>query len=95
MGHDRYPLYPHMIHGEDDVEKYVSEFYSIGRYKRAYTHIIISIIDQNQWLDSEFEQSGPPPIRRSIARPKKLRRKTIDELPNGGARVSRAGVSNH
>lgn len=41
------------------------------------------IPNQSQWTTSEFEKLRPPPIRRSVGRPKKLRRKIIDELLDG------------
>lgn len=43
-----------VIHREDDVENYVSEFYSVKRYKRAYRHRIIPFLNQSQW-PSEFK----------------------------------------
>ena len=52
------------------------------------------IPDQSHWPLSDLEKLSPPPLRKSAGRPKKQRRRTIDELPDG-SRMTRHGQLNH
>ncbi|KAK9274961.1 hypothetical protein L1049_022218 [Liquidambar formosana] len=51
----------------------------------AYAPIIYPIGDATTWTNSGCDPRGPPPYRKVLGRPKKARKKGIDEAPTGNA----------
>ncbi|XP_019106127.1 uncharacterized protein LOC109135467 [Beta vulgaris subsp. vulgaris] len=67
----------------EDPHKYVSNWYSVQLYKKAYSGNIKSIPDQEQWTDSTHPLIQPPTLKRGIGRPSRNRRLEEDEKRKG------------
>lgn len=63
-------------------EDYVHEFYSIYAYNRCYSPIIYPIPSEEQWLKTTADPPIPPRARAQSGRPKKLRKRQVDEPKN-------------
>ena len=63
-------------------EDFVHDYYRIETLKLAYEPIITPIPDSNLWVHTEFDPIMPPKLRRPPGRPKKVRRKAVDEAQN-------------
>ncbi|KAK4390198.1 hypothetical protein Sango_2083100 [Sesamum angolense] len=77
-----------------EIEEHVDPYYSVENFKVAYSFIVNPILDQSQWStysDEDFQAIHPPPFKKLPGRPKKLRRKGVDEVDIGG-RVTRKGI---
>ncbi|KAF8406552.1 hypothetical protein HHK36_008640 [Tetracentron sinense] len=66
-----------------NLEEYCDEYYSKETYLRAHGGIIHPIFDENMWLPGNHEPVEPPSLRRLPGRPKKNRRRELDELAPG------------
>ncbi|KAF8389413.1 hypothetical protein HHK36_026108 [Tetracentron sinense] len=66
-----------------NLEEYCNEYYSKETYLRAHGGIIHPIFDENMWLPGNHEPVEPPPLRRLPSRPKKNRRRELDEPAPG------------
>ncbi|KAI8566916.1 hypothetical protein RHMOL_Rhmol02G0079600 [Rhododendron molle] len=66
-------------------EAFVHEFFHKESYVRSYAEIINPIPDQTQWVHTEYDAIMAPPLRRPSGRPKKLRRRAVDEPKNPNA----------
>ncbi|KAL3516539.1 hypothetical protein ACH5RR_023441 [Cinchona calisaya] len=64
------------------VEEFVHEYYWKTTYLKAYEHMIVPIPDKSQWIQTDYDPIMPPQMRRAPGRPKKARRKGIDEPEN-------------
>lgn len=62
-----------------DVDQYVSDCFRKERYEICYSHIIYPVNGQSLWRRTEYTDLQPPPIKRQPGRPKKNRRKDVDE----------------
>ncbi|XP_058181319.1 uncharacterized protein LOC131299757 [Rhododendron vialii] len=60
-------------------EDYVNDCYSIETFMRTYSQRIYLIPDKILWPTTKCDLIMPPPIRTPIGRPKKARRKGVDE----------------
>ncbi|XP_021773572.1 uncharacterized protein LOC110737535 [Chenopodium quinoa] len=63
--------------------KYVSEWYLVRRYKLNYRNNIKSIPDVEKWPNNTYPEINPPPIKRRISRPTRIRRREEGEQANG------------
>jgi len=62
-----------------DVNQYVPDCFRKERYEAYYSHIIYPVNGQSLWRRTEYTDLQPPPIKRQPGRPKKNRRKDVDE----------------
>ncbi|KAK9288850.1 hypothetical protein L1049_017316 [Liquidambar formosana] len=75
------------------VEDYVSHWYTVDTYMRAYEHIIYPVPSEHLWEDSGCGAVAPPLYRMQPGRPRKLRRKDPLES-NKPCKVRKTGPSN-
>ncbi|XP_074303589.1 uncharacterized protein LOC141638038 [Silene latifolia] len=67
-----------------DPNKYVSEWYSVRKYKEAYSLCINPIPDSEQWPSfDDIPTLEPPMFKRSIGRPSRNRRREPGEQRKG------------
>ncbi|KAG5566106.1 hypothetical protein RHGRI_001892 [Rhododendron griersonianum] len=66
-------------------ENYVHEFYHISTYLRAWDRQIYLIPDKSMWVQTDYDPIMPPPLRKKAGRPKKARRRAVDEPKNPNA----------
>lgn len=62
-------------------EDYVHDYYSKDMYLACYDNCISSINDQDMWPTVECEEMVPPQYKSGSGKPKKLRRREVDEDP--------------
>ncbi|XP_074297964.1 uncharacterized protein LOC141628771 [Silene latifolia] len=72
-----------IIFANRDPVDYVSEWYSVRRYKAAYAMSIYPIPDKEQWPTFDVPELEPPSLRRSIGRPSRNRRREPGEQRKG------------
>lgn len=74
-----------ILHAKEDPHKYVSSWYSVEVYKRAYSSNIKSIPDPEQWPEPEtvLPEIAPPVMKRGAGRPCRNRRREEDEQQKG------------
>ncbi|KAI8538457.1 hypothetical protein RHMOL_Rhmol09G0105400 [Rhododendron molle] len=63
-------------------ENFVHQYYHMDTYNATYSHFITSIPDETMWVQANYDPIMPPPLRRPSGRPKKARRKAVDEVQN-------------
>jgi hypothetical protein len=80
--------------GENPIN-YVHTYYSKMCYKDCYDHIISPINGENRWPKTEFLHILPPQFKRGLGRPKKLRRRDMDEARRENGNWSRSNTTNH
>ncbi|KAL2935886.1 Valine--tRNA ligase [Bienertia sinuspersici] len=68
--------------GKDPLD-FVSEWYSVARYKLAYSGNISPIPDETNWPDMDVPKLIPPTMKRSIRRPSRNRRREEGEKKKG------------
>ncbi|KAI8564270.1 hypothetical protein RHMOL_Rhmol03G0168400 [Rhododendron molle] len=71
-------------------EDYVNDCYTTDAFVRTYSYRINPIPDKSLWPQTECDPIMPPPLRSTIARPKKARRKGEDE-PNNPYKKAKFG----
>lgn len=59
--------------------KYVHKFYHKTTYMACYNEIVTPINRQNKWPRTADPEILPPSFKRGIGRPKKLRKRELDE----------------
>ena len=64
------------------VVDYVNNYYSREAYGVCYGHKVASINGMDMWLVTEFDEIQPPKYKKGPGRPKKLKRRELDENPN-------------
>ncbi|XP_058756260.1 uncharacterized protein LOC131629496 [Vicia villosa] len=67
----------------DDPIKYVSECYLRSTYLSCYNEVVTPINGQNKWPKTDAPEILPPLYKRGPGRPKKLRRREVDESTQG------------
>ncbi|KAK9285938.1 hypothetical protein L1049_025140 [Liquidambar formosana] len=70
---------------KEAVEDYVSHWYTVETNKRSLKHIIYPVASEKYWDDSGYGPVAPPPHRRHLGRPKKLRRRDPEEVRRKGS----------
>lgn len=80
------------IHGKAAIyvdrgrpENYVHEYFHISTHLRAWDRQIYPIPDQSMWVQTGYDPIMPPPMRKQVGRPKKARRRGVDEPKNPAA----------
>lgn len=63
----------------EDVEDYVSHWYTVETYRKSYEHIIYPVPSEKFWDDSGLGPVAPPLHKNQPGRPKKLRRRDPEE----------------
>ncbi|XP_021743415.1 uncharacterized protein LOC110709502 [Chenopodium quinoa] len=66
-----------------DPHSFVSDWYSVTKYKEAYSCGIKSIPDVEQWPPIDMPHINPPPMKRGIGRPSRERKRADDEEKKG------------
>ncbi|KAL0464963.1 UNVERIFIED_CONTAM: hypothetical protein Slati_0383900 [Sesamum latifolium] len=77
------------------MEEHVNEYFHVAKYKQTYEAIIHPIPDPKYWIETiedRDEMIMPPLYRRQPGRPKKARKKSPDEVNNGGNITRRCTV---
>jgi hypothetical protein len=72
-------------HQGGDLFEYLSEYYSKEKYLKVYDNIVYPVPSKDQWLRSNQPKIESPKSRSTPGRPKKLRRRDVDELRNPNA----------
>ncbi|WOL07031.1 hypothetical protein Cni_G15766 [Canna indica] len=62
-----------------DPMKYISHFYSKKTFNAVYFHKIQPVRGQKFWRTEEFQPVEPPPVVKQVGRPKKQRKREINE----------------
>lgn len=68
-----------ILYDYGNLEDYVDEYYTIERYKKAYTPIIYTIPSEGQWIKTQHDNLEPSTVRVAPGSPKKLRKRVPDE----------------
>ncbi|KAJ1398395.1 hypothetical protein SESBI_31105 [Sesbania bispinosa] len=85
-------------------EEYCHGWLTMGAYRVTYEHFIKPTHSQNFWEKIDYEAPVPPLIKRSVGRPKKQKRRDVNEDSTNATRLkrsyadvicSRCGHSNH
>lgn len=84
-----------ILQEEKDAEDFVSNFYSVEKYKTTYKYIIMPVPDNSQWSEpsahDKEEQLLPPVFKKKTGRPRKVRKKGLDEI-NIDGKLTRKGL---
>lgn len=74
-----------ILHAKEDPHKFVSNWYSVEVYKRAYSYNIKSIPDKEQWPEPDITlpEIAPPAMKRGAGRPPRNRKRAEDEQQKG------------
>lgn len=72
-----------ILHAGKEPLDFVSEWYSVARYKKTYSGNILPIPDFEQWPPMEVPRLIPPAMKRSIGRPSRNRRREEGEQKKG------------
>ena len=72
-----------MLHSSQDPLKFCNEWYSCKRYKEAYSQTIRTIPDTEHWTKMQGSVIKLPPLKRSIGRPARNRRRAANEERKG------------
>ncbi|KAI5667882.1 hypothetical protein M9H77_17735 [Catharanthus roseus] len=84
-----------IVHDGQEPTSFCHPCYNVETYKSAYQHIIVPNPEQMHWLKTTNEEEVPPPIKRPPGRPKKQRRKSLDEQQPNQSRVYLKGSQGH
>ncbi|KAL2904988.1 DNA repair and recombination protein RDH54 [Bienertia sinuspersici] len=68
-----------IFHANEDPLKYVSNWYNVDVYKRAYSSNNKANPDQEQWSEMDMPEITPLVMKRGIGRPSRNRRREEDE----------------
>ncbi|XP_021746204.1 uncharacterized protein LOC110712093 [Chenopodium quinoa] len=74
------------LHSKLDPHNFVSEWYSVNRYKLTYENNIKLIPDLDQWPEMgllDRPEINPPGMRRGVGRPARNKRRDQDEQVKG------------
>ncbi|KAL2939596.1 putative Histone-lysine N-methyltransferase ATXR5 [Bienertia sinuspersici] len=66
-----------------DPHSFASQWYTVDMYKAAYQFNINSILDMEQWPESNGPVIQPPAMKRGIGRPSRNRKREEDEQQKG------------
>ncbi|KAM3355690.1 hypothetical protein P3S68_022403 [Capsicum galapagoense] len=64
---------------KDEPEMYVHEYYAVKQYLKSYNPLIFPIVSIDQWTKTGIEPQLPPIYKAQPSRPKKIRKRGIDE----------------
>ncbi|WOL19198.1 hypothetical protein Cni_G27995 [Canna indica] len=64
---------------KDDLDKYVSDFYKRKTYLKIYVHFMEPLREKEAWPNVEGPPVLPPIVKKMSGRPKKLRRRELNE----------------
>ncbi|KAJ1387855.1 hypothetical protein SESBI_39616 [Sesbania bispinosa] len=85
-------------------EEYCHGWLTMGAYQTTYEHFVKPTQSQQFWEKTDYAAPVPPPIKRSVGRPKIQRRRDVNEEPTNATRLkrsyadvicSRCGHNNH
>ncbi|KAL3510680.1 hypothetical protein ACH5RR_030081 [Cinchona calisaya] len=71
-----------LVNSDKEATYYVHPYYSVHYYKLAYKHVIMPIPFKEDWVQTGKDPTEPPEIKKRPGRPRKVRRKGIDEQRN-------------
>ncbi|KAG5546978.1 hypothetical protein RHGRI_012869 [Rhododendron griersonianum] len=77
---------------KERVETYVHPYFTKSGYLTAYSYMIHPVPDMLDFVETGFQPLNPPNSKRGSGRPKKLRRRTVDE-PRDPNKVTRRGLN--
>ncbi|EEC83548.1 hypothetical protein OsI_29170 [Oryza sativa Indica Group] len=81
-----------------ELEKFVSDYYSVATFKRAYAGFVVPMTDNSQWQKVNVGfKLYPPILKRSAGRPRSRRLKGVEEVCSGKRkhRCKRCGQFGH
>lgn len=81
-----------------ELEKFVSDYYSVATFKRAYAGFVVPMTDNSQWQKVNVGfKLYPPILKRSAGRPRSRRLKGVEEGCSGKRkhRCKRCGQFGH
>lgn len=70
-------------------EEYCHAWLTLGSYSATYNYFIQPVNSQQYWEPTPYDKPVPPPVRRSAGRPKKNRRKDVNEEPIAGQKLKK------
>ncbi|KAF8414335.1 hypothetical protein HHK36_002336 [Tetracentron sinense] len=74
-----------------NIDDYCDGYYSKETYLKAHGGIVHPLSDESTWLVGNHDQVEPPSLRRLPGRPKKNRRRELDE-PTTGSQSCRSST---
>ncbi|CAN1777246.1 hypothetical protein LINPERHAP1_LOCUS13978 [Linum perenne] len=79
----------------NDLERYISGWYSVQKYWNTYDSVMIPMDGHTSWVPSQYTPVLPPMVRKMPGRPKKKRKYTNEDLmardKNDPTKISRVG----
>ncbi|KAG5539399.1 hypothetical protein RHGRI_019818 [Rhododendron griersonianum] len=79
-----------LTHKRANLEDYCDMYFHKDYYLKAHGGIIHPIPDQTRWINVGGDTVEPPPLRRLPGRPRKSRRRDVDELEAGTSQSRRS-----
>ncbi|XP_057808548.1 uncharacterized protein LOC131023028 [Salvia miltiorrhiza] len=76
----------------EEPSAYVHGYYTVERYLEAYKYAIESLVSGEMWLEANGFVVKPPAIRKLPGRPKKVRRRDLEEDPKNPHKLKRFGL---
>lgn len=67
---------------------YVSEYYTVVKYRAAYFLTIPPLPDHTQWGPNQFAEINPPEVKRTVGRPPRNRKRQRGEEKKGKRSVT-------
>ncbi|KAL8555094.1 hypothetical protein ACS0TY_003046 [Phlomoides rotata] len=71
---------------------YVHRYYTVDKHMQAYQHGIQPLNGRRMWPLNDGEPIKPPPYRKMPGRPKKMRKRGLDEDPRRPNKLSKQGI---
>ncbi|XP_073030604.1 uncharacterized protein [Primulina eburnea] len=74
------------------VSEFVHQYYKKEAYLRTYSYMIHAVPGEDDYCKTEYEPLGPPEVKKRAGRPKKKRKKGVDEVQKTS---TRQGLTTH
>lgn len=71
-----------ILYNGQKPEQYLHQYYSVVSYKKAYNSMIYPMPSEDQWVRTRQDKVDRPIVRVASGRPKRVRRKGLDEPRN-------------
>ncbi|XP_073129065.1 uncharacterized protein [Henckelia pumila] len=68
------------------ISEFVHQYYKKEAYLRTYSYMIHAVPGEDDYCNTEYEPLGPPEVKIRAGRPKKKRKKGIDEVQKTSTR---------
>ncbi|WOL01741.1 hypothetical protein Cni_G10458 [Canna indica] len=78
---------------KDDPDKYISDYFKRDAYLKTYANFIEPLTENDTWPNVDGPHCLPPHVKKMPGRPKKVRRREMNEDDSQASRYSRHGTS--